>query len=150
MRTLAVDIGTVRIGFAISDPLGITAQPLPTQPGGGVKKAATAVCAVIRQYEDERHKVGRVVIGNPLHMDGRASEMSDCAASCAQRVTDYCRRTLGREIPVELWDERLSSVAAEKALLQDNVSRSRRRDTRDQVAAQLILSAYLEAHRDRK
>lgn len=149
MRTLAVDIGTVRIGFAVSDPLGLTAQPLPTQPGGGVKKNCKTILSVLREYEEEEEsrRIGHIVLGHPLHLSGESSEMSGLVEECARRISIYCQQELHREIPVTLWDERLTSVAAEKALLHDNVSRARRKEVKDQVAAQMILTAYLEAQR---
>jgi putative holliday junction resolvase len=150
MRVLAVDIGTVRIGFAVSDPLGMTAQPLATQPGGGVKKNCKAILSMLQEYDKEEkdaRRIGHIVLGHPLHLSGHASEMSELVEECARRIAIYCQQELHREIPVTLWDERLSSVAAEKELLHDNVSRARRKEVKDRVAAQLILMAYLEAQR---
>ena len=150
MRILGVDIGTVRTGFAVSDPLCLTAQPLRTREVTGVKSTCTAIVEEITAYEDGavNGRIGTIVLGHPLHLDGRASEMSARVEECARRVKIYMQQSLDREIPVELWNERLTSVAAERALLEGDVSRKDRRMARDRVAAQLLLHSYLEAHRD--
>ena len=152
MRALAADIGTVRLGMAVSDPLGFTAQPLQTQPGGGVKRQCAAILAAVLQYETARtegERVGTVVIGHPLHLSGAASEMSEMAEECARRLEEYLRQHVPRPIQVVLWDERFTSVAAEREMLQADLRRADRRQKRDQVAAQLLLQSYLEAQRGR-
>ncbi len=153
MRILAVDIGTVRLGLAISDPLGITAQPLPTRPGGGVKQICKTVLETVLEYEKATQPRGRietVVIGHPLHLDGSPSDMSAMAEECARRLRQYFRQHVSRYVDVVLRDERLTSVAAERVLLAADLSRGKRRQKRDQVAAQLILQGYLDAQRIQK
>jgi putative Holliday junction resolvase len=150
MRALAVDIGTVRMGLAVSDPLGITAQPLETRPGGSPRVMARTVLDILLGYENDARPadaVNAVVIGNPIYLDGRDSEMSLAGRECARLVRAYLRQRLARRIDVVLQDERLTSVAAEKAMLSSGASRQRRKHKRDQVAAQLILQAYLDAQR---
>jgi putative Holliday junction resolvase len=150
MRVLAVDLGTVRMGVAVSDPLGMTAQPLETRPGGSPRVMARTVLDLVLAYEDDTRPaqaVGTVVVGHPVYLDGRESEMSIAAQECARLVRAYLRQQLARPVEVVLQDERWTSVAAEKALLSGGASRQTRKHKRDQVAAQLILQAYLDAHR---
>ena len=150
MRSLGVDIGTVRIGFAVSDLLGYTAQPLATREGGGIKKICKTILEVILEYEkkeSEREKIGAVVIGHPIHLNATKSEMSELTVNCAKRLQEYIKQNqaVNREINLILKDERLTSVAAERVLLSANVSRKKRKEKRDQLAAQIILQGYLDA-----
>ncbi len=150
MRILAADIGTVRLGFAISDPMGFTAQPLPTVEGGGVKKVAKAILEIVLDYEKsggEKNKIAAVVIGNPIHLSGKKSEMSEMAEECARLLKEYFKQNLNREIDIILQDERLTSVAAERAMLAADLSRKKRKEIKDRVAAQLILQNYLDTKR---
>ncbi len=150
MRSLAADIGTVRLGFAISDPMGFTAQPLPTVEGGGVKKVAKAILEIVLDYEKsggEKNKIAAVVIGNPIHLSGKKSEMSEMAEECARLLKEYFKQNLNREIDIILQDERLTSVAAERAMLAADLSRKKRKEIKDRVAAQLILQNYLDTKR---
>ena len=138
MRILGLDVGTKTVGVAVSDPLGITAQAVTTLRRKGAKADVAELKRLATEYE-----VSRVVVGLPLNMDG--SEGARAAAS----------RTLGAAIsqatgvPVEYQDERLTTVAAERVLLEGDVSRKRRREVIDQLAAQLILQAWLDARRPR-
>ena len=148
MRVLAVDIGTVRLGFAVSDPLKLTAQPLPTMEGGGVKRICKTVMELVREYESaeqEQTRVETVVIGHPVHLDGKESEMSLLAEECVRRLKEYFRQNFTREIGVVLKDERLSSVEAERIMIEGGARRAERRLKKDQIAAQLILQRYLDA-----
>jgi putative Holliday junction resolvase len=150
MRVLAVDIGTVRMGLAVSDALSITAQPLETRAGGSPRVMARTVLDLVLSYEDAERpaaSIATVVIGHPVYLDGRASAMSEAAQECARLLRAYLRQQLERRVDVVLQDERLTSVAAEKAMLATGASRRRRKQKRDQVAAQLILQTYLDAHR---
>jgi len=140
MRVLAVDVGRVRVGLAISDPTATLAQPLGTlmvRDFGGMEGVAGRVAALCRE-----HEVEEVVVGLPRHMNGSVGQ----SAAGAQQLQAELRRRL--EIPVTVWDERLSTKAAEKALLQADVSRAGRRAKVDQVAAALILESYLATRRN--
>ena len=134
-RLLGLDLGQRRIGVALSDPYGILASPLSTieldDPDRGQEKVRALVL---------EHGVRRVVVGLPLLLDGNEGEE-------AQRVQAWVGRLRPLlEVPVELWDERLSSAAAERALLESGMRRGRRRQHVDAVAAALILQNYLDAH----
>ena len=131
-RILGVDWGEKRIGLAISDPLGITAQALDTVRYSSLRESIAEVARTIRPF-----KIGRVVIGLPLRLDGSSGTQ-------AQRVREWGKklsRTL--DLPVVFQDERLTSQEAERVLLQANLRRRRRRELTDRLAAQIILQSYL-------
>ncbi len=134
-RVLGIDLGDARIGLALSDPLGWTAQPLETVQARGIRKDLTRICQVIEERE-----VTTVVVGYPLHLSGDAGERADAAREWARRLE--ARRP---GLRVELWDERLTTAEAERSMIADDVSRSRRKRTIDQVAAALILQSWLDA-----
>ena len=133
-RVLAVDLGSRRIGVALSDPTGTVAAPLETIAHRERRKDIAAVAALARA-----HGVARIVLGWPRNMDGTSGP----AARRAEAFAEALRRVAG--VPVDLWDERLSTVAADRALRDADVKRERRRALRDQIAAALILQSYLDA-----
>lgn len=133
-RVLGLDLGTRRIGVALSDPTGTIASPLLTLPHRSLAEDVERVAALCRA-----HAAQAVVVGWPRRLTGVAGS----AARHAEEFARALRRAVA--VPVELWDERLSTAAAERALLEADVRRARRRAIRDQVAAALILQAYLDA-----
>ncbi len=148
MRILAADIGTVRLGLAVSDPMGMTAQPLSTIEGGTAKQVSKSILKIVLEYENtnsEKQKIKTVVIGNPIHLNGSESDMSKMAKECVRLLKEYFKQNFKREIDIVLQDERLTSVAAEKVLLSADLSRKKRKEIKDRVAAQLILQNYLDA-----
>lgn len=132
-RVLAVDLGSRRIGVALSDPTGTVAAPLHTIPHRERRKDVAAVAAVA-----QARGVERIVLGWPRNMDGTSGP----AARRAEAFAEALRRVAG--VPVDLWDERLSTVAADRSLRDSDVRRTRRKALRDQIAAALILQSYLE------
>jgi putative Holliday junction resolvase len=132
-RCLGVDLGEKRIGISLSDGLGWTAGPLAALARVGWKKDLAALRALILQ-----HEVRRVVVGLPINMDGSAGEM----ARRTQEFVDRFRLTVS--IPVETWDERLTTVQAERILLEADLRRDKRRQVIDSMAACLILQGYLD------
>ncbi|MGB9723280.1 MAG: Holliday junction resolvase RuvX [Chloroflexia bacterium] len=135
-RLLGLDVGRRRIGAALSDPSGLLASPLGVIELRGAGEGQAEVCAWVRAYG-----VARVIVGLPLHLDGSEGEE-------AAWVREWAERLQARlDIPVELWDERLSTVAAERNLRESGMGRKRRRERRDAVAAALILQSYLDARR---
>lgn len=134
MRILGLDVGTKTIGVAISDPLGWTAQGLETIQRKGMAKDIEALLAIIRAKEVEK-----IVIGLPLHMQGGESVSAMRARELGQR--------LGEESGLEIiyQDERLSTVSAQRVLLEGDVSRAGRKEVIDKVAAGFILQSYLDA-----
>ena len=133
-RILAVDFGTKRLGLAVSDALGITAQGLPTLERTRLDDDLRRIVALARDYAVER-----VVVGNPISASGRATAMSERVAHFAKQL----RRQLG--CPVELWDERLTSVEANRVLRESGMGIEKRRRAVDRVAATLLLEGYLES-----
>lgn len=136
MRTMGLDLGTKTIGVAVSDGLGLTAQGVTTVRRTSLKADLAALATLARE-----HDVSRVVLGLPLNMDGSEGPRAEASRKFAEVLGTH----LG--VPVELWDERLSTVAATRTLLEADVSRARRREVIDQVAAQFILQGWLDAHR---
>jgi len=134
-RVLAVDLGDVRIGTALSDPLGITAQPLETIAARGPRPDLRRICELATT-----HEVDTVVIGLPLHLSGAEGVRSEQAREWARRLAGRMPR-----VKVVLWDERLTSVEAERVMIAADVSRARRRTHVDNMAAALILQCYLDA-----
>ena len=133
-RVLGVDLGTVRIGIALSDPTGAVAAPLETIIHRERQKDLAAVAALA-----QTHGAARIVVGWPRNMDGTSGP----AARRAEAFAASLRQIVN--VPVDLWDERLSTAAAERTLRDASVRRARRRAVRDRVAAALILQAYLSA-----
>jgi putative pre-16S rRNA nuclease len=131
---MAVDPGSRRVGVAVSDPTGTIAQPLTVVPAEPAATLVARLAALAREQE-----AGRLVVGLPRRMDGGQGP----EALAARALADDLRRATG--LPVTLVDERLTSVAAERALLAGGASRARRRQLSDQVAAALILQSYLDA-----
>lgn len=136
MRTMGLDVGTKTIGVAVSDGLGLTAQALTTVRRTNLKADLAALTELARE-----HEVSRVVVGLPLNMDGTEGPRAEASRKLAGTIGE----TLG--LPVEFWDERLSTVAAERTLLEADLTRAKRRQVIDQVAAQFILQGWMDAHR---
>ncbi len=135
-RVMALDLGERRIGVAVSDLLGITAQPVGHIEKRGLEKDLERLDALIREYE-----VDEVVVGLPLHMHGEEGNM----ATRAREFGEIVSRRWG--LPVAMWDERLSTVHAERLLLEGDLSRRRRRQLIDALAAAVFLQSYLDRKR---
>ncbi len=129
-RVLAVDLGARRVGLAVSDPTGTIAQPLKTLQRRSTREVLEAIAEEVK-----RLGISAVVVGLPRNLDGTEGRMADRArrfgAALARRI----------EVPVVFWDERLTTVAAGRVL--GGLSRTRRREVQDEVAAALILEGYL-------
>lgn len=134
-RILAVDYGKRRIGLAVSDETGTLARPLATLEVTDRRTAAEAVAEAVR-----REGAGAVVLGNPLHMDGRQSPMAEEVGLLARRLA-----ALLPEVPVVLWDERLTSHEAQEILKERGERLRGRKGRLDQVAAAVLLQSYLDA-----
>lgn len=139
VRILALDVGQKRIGVAVSDPLGITAQ------GVGVitRKNIEEDINEVRKYADE-YKAGSIVIGMPINMDGTKGDSANKVAEFVDIVSS------GLKIPVATYDERLSTKESEKFLISSDVSRKKRKSVIDKIAAQLILESYLQRLKNSK
>ncbi len=138
-RILAIDLGTKNIGLAVSDPLGVTAQPLPTLRRSNRRADLAHLGELV-----EALAVERVLVGHPLHLKGYAG----ARAQQAERFADRLQEKL--EVPVELFDERLTTVEAERLLREAGATRAESRRAADQIAAQLILQTYLDKQATRR
>ncbi len=134
-RILGLDVGLKRIGMAVSDPLGITAQGLQTLQRQNKRLDFEVLERAIRD-----HEVREIVVGNPLRMSGGASRQSEKIAAFAEEL----RKRFS--LPVHLWDERLTSVQANRLLRETELSIAKRAAAVDRMAAVLILQSYLDAH----
>ena len=132
-RILGIDVGTVRVGVALSDPLGMTAQPFEV-----IQRKRSDPFERIAELVRE-HGVGCVVVGYPLRLDGT---VGPAAQAIDAFVAELAKKI---EIPIELWDERLTTVAAERQMIAGGARREKRKKTIDMVAAALILQSYLDA-----
>ena len=142
MRALALDVGTRTIGLALSDPDGILASAWETLRRRGEAADVSELLARI-----EAREVGCVVVGLPLELDGRAGHR---ARRVLRLVEALRERLAARPVPpveVVTWDERFSTAAAERALIEIDMSRQRRKEKIDAVAAELILQGWLDARR---
>ncbi|MCB1197987.1 MAG: Holliday junction resolvase RuvX [Deltaproteobacteria bacterium] len=133
MRILALDYGRKRVGVALTDPLAIIAQPLPFMAMH--KEIITDIIGLIQDKQ-----VAKIIVGLPLTMKGTDSEMTQEARDFARSIEQAC------SVPVVLYDERCTSSSANDALLQGNVSRQKRKQLVDSIAASILLQAYLEEH----
>ena len=134
MRVMALDVGDKTIGIAISDALLLTAQSRPTIR----RKDLQSDLETLRRLAAE-NEVHEIVIGQPLHMDGRESPQSQKVARFAEEV----RKVL--DLPIVFWDERLTSFEAEQHLEQMGLNWRQRRDQVDKIAAMIILQNYLDS-----
>jgi putative Holliday junction resolvase len=132
-RVLALDVGSKRIGLAISDPLGITAQGLETLQRKNKRTDFEQLKTIVEKYQ-----VREIVVGYPLRMSGepgtQSAKMADFAEELRQRFS----------LPVHLWDERLTSAEANRLLRETEMSIRRRGEVVDRMAATLILQSFLE------
>ncbi len=134
VRTLALDVGAVRIGVALSDETGTLASGLLTLKAAGARKDAQAVARLVQE-----HGVGEVVVGLPLRLDGTLGSRAEAVLAFVDRL----RRVL--PVPVVTRDERLTSVAAGERLAEAGVRRRERKARIDQAAAALILQEHLDS-----
>jgi putative Holliday junction resolvase len=135
-RILSLDLGTRRIGVALSDPTGTVALPLQVVVHTDRRGDLAAVAKLAAS-----HDVARIVVGWPRNMDGTRGP----AARRAEVFAAALRRMVA--VPIDLWDERLSTVAADRVLRDTRTRRTQRRAARDRIAAALILQGYLTARR---
>ena len=119
--------------MALSDPLGLTAQPLTVLKSSGTQKDITAIGELVNQ-----HEVTQVIVGLPFNMDGSES-------STTKKVREFTEKLASRlNVPVFFVDERLTSKQAERAMIEGDVRREKRKEKIDQVAAALLLKSALE------
>jgi len=132
-RILALDVGSKTIGLAVSDPLGITAQGLPTIRRKNRRTDLALLDKVVEQY-----KVKQIVVGYPLRLSGATGTQSEKMTVFAEQLRERY------ELPVHLWDERLTTAEAQRVLRESEISTKRRGQVVDQLAAVLILQSFME------
>ena len=133
---MALDVGEVRIGVALSDETETLASALTTLAAIGPRKDANAVVRLLNE-----HGAGALVVGVPYRLDGSVGPQAEKVIAFVERL----RRSL--RVPVETWDERLTSVEADERLAAAGVRRSERKGRLDRAAAALVLQEYLDARR---
>src|SRR5579864_8450206 len=133
-RVLALDLGKRRIGLALSDELGVTAQGLETLERTNIREDL----ARLGQLAAEKN-VALILMGNPLHMSGREGRQAEYAHDFGERL----RKTTG--LPVEFWDERLTTVEAQRVLRGSGISIQKRAKAVDRLAAVILLESYLDS-----
>lgn len=133
-RILGLDIGSKTIGVALSDEAGITAQPLKLIKRSSLAKDLEEVLDTVRE-----NSVSSMVAGLPLNMDGSESSTT----RFVMKFVETLRRA--SPVPVVTWDERLSTAAVERLLIEGDLSRGRRKEVIDKMAAAYILQGYLDS-----
>lgn len=139
MRILGLDYGTKTVGVAISDPLLITAQGVEIirrDSENKIRKTLQRIEALVKEYEVEK-----IVLGYPKNMNGTDGER----AEKTMEFKDMLEKRIS--IPVIMWDERLTTVSADRAMMESGIRRENRKEFVDEIAAMLILQNYLESIR---
>ena len=139
MRKIALDVGDKTIGVAVSDELLLTAQGVTTIERVGIRKDCGKVMDLIRQYECDT-----VVIGLPLRLDGSNSPQTEKVYEFKTMLENKMKSSGMAHIAIVFQDERLTTVMAEKVLIEADVRRKKRKEVIDKQAAVLILQSYLE------
>lgn len=135
MRKMGIDLGTKTIGIAISDEMGWTAQGIETiKRAGSLKKDFHRLEQLIKEYG-----VSEIIVGLPKNMNGSIGERGQASQEFAEKL----KKRFG--LPVHLWDERLTTVAAERMLISADVSRKKRKNVIDKLAAVMILQSFLDS-----
>lgn len=135
-RILGIDYGRSRVGLALSDPSGTIAQPFTVLDRRSDEALFEGLSRIVAE-----HEVTHVVLGLPVRLDGTEGAASQEVRTFAETLRERL------DVPVDLWDERLTTARAEREMLQADLSRAKRKKRRDKVAAQILLQSYLDAHR---
>jgi len=134
MRIIGLDYGDVRLGFAVCDPTGLFAMPLCTveiKDGRNMEEEVKRVCT--------ESNAEKLIVGMPINMNGTAGPM-------ARKVKEFIVKIQAiLSIPIETYDERMSTSQVEKFLIETDMSRGKRKNIRDKLAAQVILQSYLDS-----
>ncbi|MBR3195617.1 MAG: Holliday junction resolvase RuvX [Clostridia bacterium] len=133
-RVLALDVGTVRIGIAVSDPTGLIAQPVENYTRVSRKADIEHIRELAQQYD-----AGMILSGLPRLLDGSEGEQAAKTRAFTERVARAC------ELDAVYWDERMTSIVAESVLIDAGLSRAKRKSAIDKLAATVILQSWLDA-----
>lgn len=139
MRIMGLDVGSTTIGVAVSDELGITAQGLKTIKRKKKEDDLRELQTIISQFD-----VKRIVVGLPKNMDGSLGRQAEFVLNWIDELKKMI------PLPVEIWDERLSTVEASRTLITADLTRKKRKGVIDKLAAVLILQGYLQQIGNRK
>ena len=139
MRKIALDVGDKTVGIALSDALGITAQELMTLERVGIRKDTGKILDLVKEYECDT-----IVIGLPKKLDGSDSIQTEKVYEFRTMLENKMRSTGMKGVDVVWQDERLTTVMAEKVLIEADVSRKKRKEVIDKQAAVLIMQGYLD------
>jgi putative Holliday junction resolvase len=131
---LALDLGKKRIGLAVSDPLRITAQGLPNLDRTNKRTDLAALDALVKERE-----IGLVLMGNPINMGGKEGRQSGWVREFAAALEAHTR------VPIQFWDERLTSVEAGRVLRKSGISIEKRAAAVDRLSAVILLQSYLDS-----
>jgi len=134
MRVLGLDPGSKRVGVALSDELGMIAQPLEYIPAEPYEEFVTALLKLIAE-----RGVESIIVGMPRNMDGSYGPAAEKSKALVEKLRE---RT---EVPIRTWDERLTTAQANRVLIAGNVSRKKRKEKVDKMAAAILLQSYLDA-----
>jgi len=137
-RIMGLDYGDKTIGVALSDPLGLTAQGLEVIRRAKPEQDLQRLKEIIEQYEVEE-----IVVGLPKNMNASIGSRGELCIAFADNLRDELK------LPVHLWDERLTTVSATRALLEADVSRKKRKAVVDKMAAGFILQGYMDSNKKR-
>ncbi|MDD6390372.1 MAG: Holliday junction resolvase RuvX [Firmicutes bacterium] len=140
MRILGLDIGDKTVGVAVSDELGITAQGITTIDRVGIRKDTGKVIDYVRKYDCEA-----VVCGLPMSMDARESQQTEKVREFARMLENKMRSTGLAGVRLEFYDERLTTMMAERVLIEADMRREKRKEIIDRQAAVIILQSYLDS-----
>ena len=142
MKKLGLDVGDKTIGVAVSDEMGIIADGVTTIERVGIKKDTGKVLDYIKEYNCDT-----VVIGLPLKLDGTDSPQTDKVREFRQKLENKLKGSGMNHVKVEFYDERLTTVMAERVLIEADMRRNKRKEIIDRQAAIIILQSYLDSNR---
>ena len=139
MRKIGLDVGDKTVGIAVSDPLGFTAQGIMTLERVGIRKDTTKILEMVKEYQCDT-----IVIGLPKKLDGTDSIQTEKVYEFKNMLENKMRSTGIKDVSIVWQDERLTTVMAERVLIEADVSRAKRKKVIDQQAAVIILQSYLD------
>jgi len=138
MKLLGLDYGIKRLGIAVSDALGLSAHPLTIIQRKSLNEDIKAIKLIA-----EENNISKIIVGLPLNMDGTDGNLTGEVKAFGEKLKTVLN------LPVEYYDERLSSLQTERILVEEaDMSREKRKGVRDKIAASLFLQAYLDSHRN--
>ncbi len=134
MRSLGIDFGDSRTGFAVSDELGFGARTLDHFKSGSLDKVAARAAELAKE-----HDAGEIILGYPKNMDGTPGIRAERTERLAEKIRELT------DVPVILWDERLTTVSAHRLMNVTNVRGKKRKNAVDSISAAIILESYLDS-----